>query len=142
MAGVGGRRVLTAAARFADIVGISMHSKPDGSGLDPDSAGLDMLIRQVKWVEQASSNRPVPPERNFLLQAAFIGPKSTMTRKAAETFGISEEFASHTPHLVIGSEPEVAEMLIAARENFGITYLAVFEQYAEDFASVMSLLKS
>jgi alkanesulfonate monooxygenase SsuD/methylene tetrahydromethanopterin reductase-like flavin-dependent oxidoreductase (luciferase family) len=142
LAGGGGRRVLTAAARCADIVGFAMLSKPDGSGLDPTSAGADMLAHQVQWVEEAARGRPIPPERNLLLQAVFIGPKDAAVQNASQMFGIPEGLACETPHLAVGPLEEVVETLIARRDQFGITYLTVFDQYADAFAPVVERLKA
>jgi probable F420-dependent oxidoreductase len=140
LAGGGCPRVLTAAARCADIISISMCSKPDGSGLDPTSVGADTLTRQVHWVEEAARGRSVPPERNLLMQAVLIRPKDAAVQNASKMFGILEGLVRETLHLAVGPLEEVVETLIARRERFGITYLAVFDQYADAFAPVIERL--
>jgi probable F420-dependent oxidoreductase len=138
LVGGGGRRVLTAAASSgADIISFTMRSRPDGSGLDPTSASAEMLTCQVQWVEKATRGRSVPPERNLLLQAVVIGPKDTAVQHASKMFGIPEGLVRETPHLAVGPLEEVVDTLIARREQFGITYLAVFDQYADAFAPVI-----
>jgi alkanesulfonate monooxygenase SsuD/methylene tetrahydromethanopterin reductase-like flavin-dependent oxidoreductase (luciferase family) len=140
LAGGGGQRVLTAAARSANIISFTMRSKPDGSGFDPTSASADMLTRQVQWVEKAARGRSVPPERNLLLQAVFIGPKDAAVQHASKMFSIPEGLVRETPHLAVGPLEEVVDTLIALRDQFGITYLAVFDQYADAFAPVIERL--
>ncbi len=55
--GGGGKRILSIAAREANIVGFGPRTRTDGSGLDVTDATAEATERKIAWVRQAAGER-------------------------------------------------------------------------------------
>jgi probable F420-dependent oxidoreductase len=143
--GGGSPKILRLAAREADIVSIVPRSRADGGGLDSADMGGAAFEEKVEIVRAEATARSNPPELNTLLQAVEIVPLERRDEAAARLSAEWERPAQlvlESPFVLIGPVPELAEQLLERRERLGISYVAVFDDAIEDFASVVHTLKS
>jgi probable F420-dependent oxidoreductase len=141
--GGGGSKILRFAAREADIVSIVPRSRPDGGGLDSGDMGRAAFEEKVELVQSAATARSDAPELNTLLQAVEIVPtgrREDAVARASAEWELPTELALESPFALIGPVPALAEELLELRERLGISYVAVFDDAIEDFASVMRTL--
>lgn len=138
-----GDRMLTLAAKRADIVGVAgavqMPGKPAGTlriGTAEEAA------ERVAFVREQAGDRD--PELNVLVQAVVVTDdrRATAAKLAAERFSyFTAEQVLQSPFLLIGTEAEIAEQLVSRRERFGFSFITVHEPYMEAFAPVIERLK-
>ncbi|MEJ5253734.1 MAG: TIGR03621 family F420-dependent LLM class oxidoreductase [Acidimicrobiales bacterium] len=140
--GGGGRRVLTIAAREAQIVGVNPSLRSGRidaqAAADATAAATD---RKLAWLREAAGERFAEIELNCLLLAVI---ETTDAAGAAEMmagmFGISPEEAREVPHALIGTVEEMCELLQARRERWGFSYIVVQGDAMDTFAPVVARL--
>jgi probable F420-dependent oxidoreductase len=139
MIGGGGRRVLSLAAREADIVSIS--SVPfvarDADGLDPEAVAQ----RRAGYVQAAAGER----YRDLDVESSpyfveITDDAETVLAGVATSTGISADVLRNHPNVLIGSLESVAEKLYSSRETLGVNYVTVQQSQIESFAPVVALL--
>jgi probable F420-dependent oxidoreductase len=141
--GGNGRRLLTLAAKEADIVGLSGitfrrgGAQPDLSGWRP--AGVDA---RVQLMREAAGDRYDRLELNALVQRVVV---TDDRRQAAEELThrwtqLSPEEILQSPYVLIGTLDQLVEDLQARRERWGISYYVIFEPYIDVFAPVVARL--
>lgn len=138
-----GRRLLTLAAREADIVGLSGITFRRG-GTAPDVSGWKVsgVDERVQLVREVSGDRWVGLELNVLVQRVLVMDDR---RRAAEELArrwsqLSPDEILESPYVLIGTADQIIEDLQARRERWGISYLTIFEPYARAFAPVVAQL--
>jgi probable F420-dependent oxidoreductase len=148
--GGGGRRVLTLAAREADIVGIDPKGTAAGTK-DLATTSAEELERKVGWVREAAGARFPALELHILVAAVVV---TDDRQQGAEQ--VASLLATYPPHLVsnaptaehvrdwpqalIGTVDQIADDLRARRERFGISYYTVFGDYTEALAPIVARL--
>jgi probable F420-dependent oxidoreductase len=140
--GGGGQRMLSIAARHAQIVSVNVTTTADGA-LDWRSATSDAVSQKIDWVRQCAGGRFDELELHILLSTAVVTDKP---REAAEAFAkdwnidpnqltVAEMLQS--PCFLFGSLAEIVDLLQARRERFGISYFTLFgEDRMESFGPV------
>src|SRR5215471_14911853 len=146
LVGGGGKRTLTIAAREATIVGFTPIFRGPGGGSDYTDGTPEALMQKVEWVRQAAGNRFSELELNILVAEVF----TTEEREQAAIFiartmapdipGLTPEVILSVPYLLIGSVDQICADLLARREQFGISYVTVFEKNMETLAPVVARL--
>lgn len=140
--GAGGKRLLSFAAREADIVGIIAPAQPEGR-LDFASDIEERVSTQVDWVREAAGERFAQLELAALIWGVAI---TDNPRAGAEGLastgkrGLTPEQILASPYFLIGSVAVIVERLEELRERFHISYFNVFPGAMEDFAPVVSRL--
>jgi probable F420-dependent oxidoreductase len=141
--GGGGKKMLSLAAREADIIGLHVRVKDDGT-VDADERSEAALARKVEWIRQAAGDRFASIELNLLVGDVVI---TEDRQQAAEQYirekgrpGATVEQILANPYLFIGSIEQIAEQLYRLREQFGISYFVVDSGAMEAFAPVVSRL--
>ena len=136
-----GRRLLGLAAREADIVSITAtagEDSRDGFWRAMADAGA-RIAERVAWVRAAAGRRSV--ELNVLLHEVAVTEDRAATAAAvAAEAGVEADRVLSSPHVLIGTESEIAATLIDRRERLGISYIAVPEQWIHDLAPVVARL--
>jgi probable F420-dependent oxidoreductase len=132
--GGGGRRVLSIAAREADIVGVNPNLK---AGEITSATALDALApatdQKVEWVRQAAGERFDDLELNVLSFAASITDDSAaFGGYLADLFGAPADEILDAPTVVAGTVAELSEKLHARRERWGFSYY-VFQSGSAEF---------
>jgi probable F420-dependent oxidoreductase len=141
--GGNGPRLLTLAAKEADIVGLSGITFRAG-GLEPDlsgwrTAGVD---QRVQLVREAAGDRFERLELSALVQRVVV---TDDRRQASEELArrwtqLSPPEILESPYVLIGTVDQQVEDLQARRARWGISYYVVFEPYMEAFAPVVAKL--
>lgn len=140
--GGGGRKILTLAAREADIVGIN----PRMTGGRVDSAvsastGPDAFTERVEWVKAAARERWDALELQCLTFLCRVTrDRDASLRAFARASGMPPEALDTAPGALIGSVDEVCDALWRRRETWGLSYWVVHEQEMGDFAPVVARL--
>jgi len=135
-------RVLTIAAKQADIVGINatMHAGRVG----PEAIATmtaDAVDDKVAIVRAAAGERLGSIEMNI---RAFMVNVTDDARSAidgvAGMIGVDSSMIEQTPFALIGPPSKLAEDLLARRERWGISYIIVGADDIESFAPVVAEL--
>ena len=141
--GGGGRRVLSLAAREADIVGLNInlaHGRIDETA--GPTATADATDRKVDWIREAAGER----FGDLVLQtrihlAAITDDRPTLAAAVGPALGLSAEQAMASPHGLAGTVEEIVEQCHARRDRWGISYITLSADVLEDFAPVVAALR-
>jgi probable F420-dependent oxidoreductase len=125
--GGGGRRMLSIAAREAQIVGINPALKSGyvdaETAQDATAAATD---RKLGWVREAAGERFDDLELNCLVLATVVTESYEETVEAmAGAFGLSPDEARDVPHALVGDVPRLIDTLRERRERWGFSYVVV-----------------
>lgn len=142
--GGSGKRILSVAAREADIVSIiprGMVEPGSLQGLDPAEVGSTSVARKVAWMREAAAERFQDLELNlFIVDMALTDRRGNGADRLAQRFALSREQVMEIPHLLAGTVDHIGEQLREAREEYGISYLTVFDEHMEQFAPIVAHL--
>lgn len=140
--GGGLKRVLSFAAREAQIVGIN-PTIPNGA-VDADAARSGTAAetdRKVAWVREAAGDRFAEIELNALQFATIVTDDRAGTIEVmAPLFGIAPDDVADYPHALIGTVDEICDDLEARRERWGFSYVVVQGDSVQPFAPVVERL--
>lgn len=142
--GGNGRRLLTLAAREADIVGFSGITFRQGGAAPPDLSGwrASGVDERVRLVREAAGDRYPRLELNALVQRVVVaddrrGAAEELTRRWPQ---LSPEDVLASPYVLVGTVDQMIEDLQSRRERWGISYYVVQEPYLEAFAPIVARL--
>jgi len=142
--GGGHPEVLRAAARHADVVGLSGLGRtlPDGHHHEVRWSGSD-LRRQLRLVRDEAQRAGRAPAVEALVQMVTVTGDRAATAEgiSRDISGASADDIAHTPFVLIGSHEEMAARLRAQASDFGITRYVVREPAVPDMEHVMALLR-
>jgi probable F420-dependent oxidoreductase len=127
LVGAAGKRLLTFAAREADIIGIAPSLSARRIGEIPARDPVDnALDRQVGWVKEAAGAHFDDIELNMVVYPAII-TDSPEDRAAewSEFLGLSPADVLKSPHAWVGTVDQICESLIACRERWAVSYWVV-----------------
>ncbi|MFN8679477.1 MAG: LLM class F420-dependent oxidoreductase [Thermomicrobiales bacterium] len=144
LVGGGGKRILSLAARQADIVSIIPRARPEGRGQDSAdwTTATEAATRQkVAWVREAAGDRFAALELNAMVYAVLVAnDRRAAAGQLAGRFGLPVDEVLASPHVLVGSVDQIVDDLRARREAFGISYITVPEYFMEAFAPVVERL--
>ena len=136
--------VLRAAARHADVVGLSGLGRtlPDGHRHEVRWSGTD-LRRQLRLVRDEAQRAGRAHAVEALVQiVAVTGDRAAAAEEISRDIsGASAGDIAQTPFVLIGSYGEMAAQLRAQASDFGITRYVVREPAVPDMEHVMALLR-
>lgn len=144
LVGGSGPRLLTLAAREADIVGLTGITFRRG-GTMPDLAAWKAAAvdERVQLVRDVAGDRFEHLELNALVQRVIV---TDDRRKAAEELmmqrwsQLSVEDILQSPYALIGTVDELVEDLQARRARWGISYYLIHEPYLDAMAPIVGRL--
>jgi probable F420-dependent oxidoreductase len=141
--GGGAKRVLSIAAREAQIVGInpSIHSgQVDAAAAQNGAAGE--TDQKLQWVKDAAGDGYADLEINLLQFAAIVTDDRKGTAEMmAPLFGLPPEELDTYPHACIGTIEEIAEALEARRERWDASYVVFQGDTMEPMAPLVAKLR-
>jgi probable F420-dependent oxidoreductase len=154
MIGGGGKKVLSAAARHADIVQLMPSNRGGQMTLDPSQFAAPSIEEKIGWIRDAAGSRFEEIELSAqLLECAITDqPEEHLSNLAERIAGVieamgdgridlGEEDLRHSPIVAVGSLDEVCEKLVETREKYGISYFtAPIEARPEVIAPVIDQL--
>jgi probable F420-dependent oxidoreductase len=142
LVGGGGKRVLSIAAREADIVGINPNlSEGEINAASAQDSLAPQTDRKVEWVRAAAGGRVDDIE----IQIRFFVTKVTDDRAGfaqaiAPMFGVPPEDALESAAVLVGSVDEIVEQLQQRRERWGVSYVVVGDDNVDEIAPVVAKL--
>jgi probable F420-dependent oxidoreductase len=154
MIGGGGKKLLSVAARQADIVQL-MPSNPGGKSLlDPSQFSPAAIDEKIGWIRDAAGTRFDDIELSAqLLECAvtdqpdehlsdFADRIATVTeRMGGARVDLGGDELRESPIVAVGSIDDVCERLVATRAKYGISYfVAPIEARPEQLAPVIARL--
>ncbi|OIN80968.1 F420-dependent oxidoreductase [Mycobacterium malmoense] len=129
-----GDRVLTLAARYADIIGLTGSKVRDVD---------DPFAERIDFVRKAAPDRFDPLELNLAITAmprdGETAPDLKLTRSYAPE--LSDEQLLSMPSVLSGSPREMADTLSGYREKYGVTSFTVQDNHIDNFAKVIAELR-
>jgi probable F420-dependent oxidoreductase len=140
--GGGGKRVLSIAAREADIVGINPNLRAGEVGRD---ATLDSLKEQtdkkVQWIREAAGARIDDIEIQIRFFITKVTPdRTSMAEALAPAFGVEPDAALESGAVLVGTEDEIIDQLYRRREEWGLSYVVVGNDNVDEFAPIVAKL--
>lgn len=140
-----GDTVLELAARQADTVSISGTHQIKGSPLGAVRLGTARETQErARFVRQAAGDRFTGMDLNTIVQLVLV----TADRRAAAEKLVSTQLrtltvdeALETPHLLIGTEDQIADQLHERRELYGFNYITVQEPFMHALGPVVERLQ-
>lgn len=142
LVGGGGKRVLTLAAKEADIVGI--NPKLTSGEVDTATArngAPELTDQKVTWVKEAAGDRYADLELNMLVFAVVVtDDRQGVAEMMAPMFGLDADLVADYPLAWIGTEDEIVESLQARRDRWDVSYLVVQADAMETAAPIVARL--
>ena len=140
--GGGRERVLSFAAREAQIIGVN-PTIPNGR-IDADAARTGTAAatdEKLAWIEAAAGDRFADLELQALHFATIItDDRQGVIDMMAPLFGIAPDEVADFPHALIGTVEEIVADLEARRERWGFSYVVVQTEALEAFGPVVAAL--
>jgi len=154
MIGGGGRKVLSAAARHADIVQLMPSNRGGQMTLDPSQFAAPAIEEKIGWIRDAAGTRFDEIELSAqLLECAITDRPDEHLSDFAERIAsviqamgdsrvdLGKDELRSSPIVAVGSLDDVCEKLIETREKYGISYFtAPIEARPEVMAPVIEHL--
>jgi probable F420-dependent oxidoreductase len=130
-----GDRLLTNAARTADIIGLT--------GGQPATEESDPMADRIEFVRAAAPDRFDDLELNIAITAMPTDGSGTPDLRLTRRFlpELSDEQLLSTPAVLAGTPRDIADTLRGYRDDYGVTYITVQAPHAEAFAKVIEELK-
>jgi MoxR-like ATPase len=139
MMGGGRKRVLSYAAREADIVSINTVGlvERNDDGLTPQ----EEAVRRFEYIRAAAGTRigDLDIESSPYFVSITDDTEDAYTRMAAST-GISVDVLRDHPNVLAGPPDAIVETLQQRRETYGINYVTLQQRQAQKFAPVVAQL--
>lgn len=136
-----GDRLLTLAARSADIIGLSCFA-PGNEGSTGFLADIDSIAERVDYLRDRIGPRLSRVELNILVWRVIV---TNQRRREAERLEpmrrLTADDMLNVPTVLIGTARQIADQLIEYRERFGFSYITVGEYNIEAMAPVISFLR-
>jgi len=140
--GGGGRRMLSLAAREADVVGLNpaMVSGAMDSSVGPDATAA-ATERKLAWVKEAAGERWADIEIQARVHAVVVtDDRAGVASALAGAFGLSADDALGSPHALCGTVDQIVDDLVYRRERYGINVFGVPADALGPFAPVVERL--
>jgi probable F420-dependent oxidoreductase len=138
--GGGSKRVLSVAAREADIVSFTNRALPNGSKDNNDLTDV-ATARKIDWVRDAAGERFGELELSVMISNVVLtDDRQGAADELAATLGIRPEEVLASPQLLIGTVDDMVAHLTTCRERFGISYIVVLEGDMDVVAPVVARL--
>ncbi|ATL69124.1 TIGR03621 family F420-dependent LLM class oxidoreductase [Nocardia terpenica] len=132
-----GDRLLAAATRHADIVGLS-GVRP---GESPTEKGT--LAERIAYIEKAAGDRLPQIEINMMIIVVAVTGSGTPDFTLARFFypDLSDDELLTVPGILHGTVDQMADTLRHYRETYGVTYFTVVPPAVQAFAEVIARIR-
>ena len=140
--GGGGRKMLTLAAREAEMINVNFDLREGRVGRAVAHTGLaEATDQKLAWIKEAAGERFGQIELGvWILLANVTDERDAMASTLAPSMGFEPADVLAMPHFLIGSVEQIIENLVARRERFGISHVVVPGETAESLAPVVERL--
>jgi probable F420-dependent oxidoreductase len=140
--GGGSKRVLSIAAREADIVGFNASLRAGYVGPEVAATAVPSKFdERVQWVRDAAGDRFDSLELQCHTSFAMVVPnRHEVAEGMAGMFGIDADTALEVPIVLVGTIDEICESLQQRRERWGFSYWIINGDSMDAFAPVVERL--
>lgn len=142
--GAAGTRMLSIAAREADIIGFQTVSTANGlMADDPRGRLAPVVAERVERVRQVAGERFREIELSMVATVVFTEQRRPAAEQLARDRGwkdISAEQVLDMPSIFIGSLDHIVDEMRARRERHGFSYYVVLDQAMEQVAPIVARL--
>jgi probable F420-dependent oxidoreductase len=142
--GAAGKRMLSIAAREADIIGFQTVSTANGTMADDPCGRLAPAVAQrVEQVRQVAGGRFGEIELSMVATVVFTEQRSQAAERLARDRGwkdISAEQVLEMPSIFIGSLDHIVDEMRDRRERYGFSYYVVLDQAMDKVAPIVARL--
>jgi probable F420-dependent oxidoreductase len=140
--GGGGRRMLRLAAREADIVNVNYDLREGRINPTLVRTGLaGATDEKLAWIREAAGARIEQIELSVtIFFASITDDRESLASAVGRGFGAGAADVLDTPHFLIGTIDEIVEALQERRERYGISFVILPGEVAEEFAPVVGRL--
>ena len=123
--GAGAKRMLSIAAREADIVSVNFDLSAGAVGPDVVTTGTAELTRQkIELIREAAGDRFDDIELSVtVFMGALHENREQLAEMVAGSFGQPPELVLESPHFLAGTEAQIIDQLQERRERFGFSYV-------------------
>jgi probable F420-dependent oxidoreductase len=138
----GGQKVLSLAAREADIIGVNVGL---GAGVIDARAGATATPaatdEKIRWIKDAAGARFGVLELQTRVHLAMIADnREEVAATMGPALGLTPDDALHTPHALIGTEAQCIETLHRWRDDWGISYIGFSADAVDQMAPIVAQL--
>jgi probable F420-dependent oxidoreductase len=140
--GGGGRRILTLAGEYADIVSIvpSLTAGYVGPEVAAESV-VEKYTDRVRWAREAAGERAGELEFQCWTVAVQVVPNAQeVIASLAPLFDLTPDQLHSAPLALIGTAEEITEILRTRREELGFSYVVVHEAEMDALGPVIAEL--
>ncbi len=148
--GGGGKRLLSLAGRYADIVGIN-PAIPEGrvTADTPADSSPERTREKISWVREAASAAGRDPDaiefNSLTFVTAITDDPKPLRENLAKSSGMTVEQVADCPLFLTGSASEIRDHLEGRREETGISYTviqagdeALLERFAQEIVEPLA----
>ncbi len=129
LVGAGGKRMLSIAAREADIIGILTTSTANGVlSRDPAPRLAAAVERQLGWIREAAGDRFAALELSLVPNVVIADDYRQATERSIQARGwngVSVDDVLAMPSELIGSVDQIVEQMQVRREQYGFSYYVI-----------------
>ena len=123
--GAGATRMLSFAAREADIISVNFDMSPGAVGPEVISTGTaELTAQKINVIRQGAGGRFDDIELSVtVFMAAIQDDRQQLAEAVASTFGQAPELVLESPHFLVGTETQIVDQVQEWRERFGFSYV-------------------
>ena len=142
LVGGGGKRVLSVAAREANIISVNFNLEPGVVNAEVMKTGDEAsTLAKLQWIREAAGDRFDDIELSVTVFISIVtDDQKGMAERVSGGAGMSADDALRSPHNAIGSTDQIAEALQERREKFGFSYIVFSGDRFEALAPVVQKL--
>lgn len=140
--GGGGKRMLSTAARVADIVGVNPNVGEGTIGPEAiKSMSAEATEEKLSWVRSAAGDRFDDIEISILKFVVMVtDDQATVAEKVGAGMGMDADTIIASPHTMVGSAEQIIDELVEQRERWQGSYVTVQSDSIDAFAPVVAQL--
>ena len=145
LVGAGGRRMLSIAAREANIIGIQTAALGTARRVGSDPSGLlaESIAEKIGWIRQEAGSRFDDIELSIVSSVVIAENRWEAAERLIrqrEWNGMSADRVLEMPSIFIGSVDQIVNEMQVRRERYGISYHVVRDRDMEMLAPIVARL--
>jgi probable F420-dependent oxidoreductase len=142
--GAGSKRMLSIAAREADIIGILPKALANGTiSEDPTERFAETIAQKVAWIRQAAGERFDEIELSMVVTVHVTRDQHQKAKQIIQQRGwsnITTRQVLEMPSILIGSIDQIIEKIQILREKYSFSYFVISDTCLETFAPIVTQL--
>jgi probable F420-dependent oxidoreductase len=142
--GAGSKRMLSIAAREADIIGILPKALTNGTiSEDPTERFTESIAQKVDWIRLAAGERFDEIELSMVVTLEITHDQHQKAEQLLHQrgwSGITAEQVLEMPSMLIGSMDQITEKFQVLREKYAFSYFVISDTCLEAFTPIVTQL--